>query len=256
MLALSTRIPAIMTRSLSGSLVPSAISLLSHLTQTERPIRAGQTSSDTEPILAPFRKNSTASLPRTGRCSGSQPVTPGTLVLFGLKNTEKIVGPSVLRYAMSRNFYSISKTKTDEPAPATLREPHGSVIRELEPAFRRAGLIKVYEGRFSVRFSFGKNQFLDVVPAQNLQLIQLYFIDANGVRHVLDNLMSQFEPDAFAKHWSYLSTIYEKFGVDEESTPEATRVQGLNLYSLLRCGHAIRFLESNKEALADLAPVF
>jgi len=253
MLVLNTRIPGILTRSLSGRLPPSATSLCTHLPQTGR---FEKISGSTESLFFPFKKCSTVRFLHTSSCSGSQVVTPKILGLFGWKNTEKIIGPSVLQYAMCRNFYSISKTKSAEPAPATLREPYGSVIRELEPAFRHAGLTKVYESGFSVRFSFGTNQFFDLVPTDHRRMMQLYFVDACGIRHVLDNLMSQFEPDAFARHWSTLDAIYNNFGMDLDDTPETTRIQGVQLCASLRCRHAIQFLVSNKAALADLSPIF
>ena len=255
MLILNTRAPSIMIRSFLGSLAPSATSLCLHLPE---PRNAINTARGTAPILPAFNKSSTARLPAPGSHSESSTVSPRILGLFGLRNTEKIVGPSALWYVMSRDFSSFGPTKADQPAPPMMRlcEPHGSAIKVLEPEFHKAGLIKTYEGEFSAIFSLGTYQFIYIAPPDNSFRIRLYFRDENGFLHILDKLMKRFEPIAFAKHWSDLDVILKKYGLNAKDTPEAKREEGVRLLSMLRCRYAISFLAANKETLADMSPIF
>jgi len=133
-----------------------------------------------------------------------------------------------------------------------LRDPYGPFIRFLDPEFVKAGLINLYEDDHSVKFALGKNQFLHIDTGRDNQLaISVIFSDKNGNQHYISELMKKFEPSAFDKRLSELNAIIKKYGLNNQP---ASSVEGLLFYSVALFRQVIRFIESNKKALAELPP--
>jgi len=254
-----TRAPGIMTHPFLRSLAPSVTSLCSHLPDLRRAkkIDAPVTGMGTDPTPIP-KTTGACRFYSSARSTYPATVTHQILGLVGLRNTEKIVGPSVLRFLMSR-YFSSSITKTPGSAPTCSPEPYASTIKSLEPEFQKAGLIKIYENHDNVIFSAGSNQairlFIDGArqPATGPYL-ELDFRDKYGNVCELHELMERFEPETYSKNLAALVQVAREHRLYRKDTPEAACEKGTRIFVLLMFRQVLRFLESHKKALSDLPP--
>jgi len=240
-----TRAPGMLTRALTSSVAPAIASMC--LPKNSETTKA--------PRYASFLKNSCTGFCSTGNSTAVNPVSPKILGLFGLRNTEKIVGTSVLRYVMKRHFSDIRKTNPAAagPIPKDPREPYASVIRTLAPEFLKAGFIKIFEKDDFVEFSFGVNQVLKIVANRTEQpAIGLYFSDRSGHVHQLSQLMKQLDPAGYDKSSTNLTLLENEYGVKDERRPHAIREEGVRICAFLIFQYVISFMESNRKALSEL----
>jgi hypothetical protein len=109
-----TRAPCTLARPILESLAPPLVSLRSHLPalpKTEKinfPTTA--TLTDSAPGPSKIVRTYQASFP--ARPSYSGPVIPKVFGLYGMRNTREIIGSTVLRYVIGRDFSSSTNSKT------------------------------------------------------------------------------------------------------------------------------------------------
>lgn len=162
------------------------------------------------------------------------------------------------RIAQQRCFSALNVLKSSEDIPSQkyAREPYASVIHFLAPEFLKAGLIKVYEGKYSVKYFFGINQFLEIIPQENSHWMTFFFRDEHGFIHQLDDLINRADPAASAKYRSETNAVIKLFGLDVQETPKAKRDKGIWLTSYLNFSYTINAFSSTKAAFVDIAPIF
>jgi len=133
-----------------------------------------------------------------------------------------------------------------------LSEPYRSVIKLLEPELLKRGFKKTEEVERCVRFSFGTNQFFDVMTHRdNVSSIAAFYLDKQGNQAYISHLMKKFEPATYEKNISDQNAVRKKYRLDDQGTPEATRNEGMRIYLTLILRQIISFLDSNKKALVD-----
>jgi len=181
-------------------------------------------------------------------------VSPVIYNLFGTSRAEKILGPLILRYVISRH-YSVTRamTSADGTAPfETMNEPYGSIIESLQPKFLRAGLIKIHQDKVSVTFSDGTRRLQIITDPDTLPSESGYFVDKCGRRHCIGVLQKQFNPEAFFKELGDLKNILDRFGVEDIGKSQAAKDDGIRDYLSLSFRQMINFMDSNKQALSRL----
>jgi len=258
MLVPIVRAPSILSRSLLGSLAPTVSCLCSHLPELRRPKipDAPQYTTRNHPAL-PSKIVNSYNFPSRVKSADSSAVSPRILGLFGIRNTEKIVGPSVLRYVTTRDFSSTGATKVDDVTPPrkALMEPFGSIVKFLEPEFLRARLVKTDQVETAQFFSYGKNQYLSLsvyVRSNGLESVGIFFGNTGGDAFCMLSLIEQFEPVAYAKNQSELNAISEKFRLNDKNAPRALRDVGAFIHTLTMLRQVINFMEKNKRILTEL----
>ena len=251
-----TRTPSFIARTFVNKLAPPVTSLCSHFPATRKldKFDAPKTSPDTDPNHSRYKTS-------TVKPAASSAAYPRISGLFGLRNTEKLIGPSVLRYVMSRNFSGTCATKIHAAAPTDSRTAYVSAIKFLEPEFLKAGLIKVYENNDNVIFSVGTDQSLRIIMDSTKRRAialhsGLFFRDKYGTIHALHNLMNQLAPETYIENICVLNPICRNHGLVEydTDTPQTKREEGARIYALLLFRQVISFLETHKKALSELTP--
>lgn len=236
-----TRAPFVFSRTSTCCLTPAVAVLNSHLTEIAElaKVDAPKTGEPTKPVRS------------TSGPVGLNGIEHKIVRLFGMINTDRIVGPSLLRYIVSRNFSSAStagSTGLFEP----MHEPYGSVIKSLQSRFLNAGLFKIHEDATSVTFSDGTHKLQIVTDRDNLPSEAGYFIDRYGARHCVRTLQKQFNPEAFLKEVGDLRNILDRYGVEDIGKSQAQKEDGIRDYLSLSFRQMISFMDSNKKALSRL----
>lgn len=78
---------------------------------------------------------------------------PKFCALYGIRNAERILGPTILHYVMNRSVSSLGAAKLAETRHLLMpmREHFGSVINSMQPEFLKSGLMKIHEDEMSLR---------------------------------------------------------------------------------------------------------
>jgi len=236
-----TRAPIVFSRTSTCCLAPAAAALNSQLSSNREPDKDDPPKSGAHTGQAPSRS---APEKRTG-------IEGRIIRIFGMMNTDRIVGPSLLRYIISRNFTSAGMTGSPalfEP----MQEPYRSVIQSLQSRFLNAGLFKIHEDATSVTFSDGAHKLQIVTDRHTLPSETGQFIDRNGKPHCLRGLQKQFNPEAFFKEVGDLKNILDRYGVEDIGKAQAVKDEAIRDYLSLSFRQMIHFMESNKMALSRL----
>ncbi len=107
-----TRASGNIDRAFANCLAPSVAALRSHLPASDKLYRSIAVP-DTDRSFSPAKISSAAQSSFQVGSARSIPATSRIFGLYGLTNTRKIIGPTVLRYVISRDF---SGTRTDSEA--------------------------------------------------------------------------------------------------------------------------------------------
>ena len=236
-----TRAPIAFSRTSTCCLAPAAAALKSQLPAVKERDKVDAPIADPKTTQAP---------PRSG--SDSLSSTERRIVrIFGMINTDRIVGPSLLRYILSRNFTSAAMNPSSarfEP----MDEPYGSVIKSLQSRFLKAGLFKIHEDASSVTFSDGTHQLQITTDRDTLPSERGHFIDSNGKPHCVRGLQKQFNPEAYFKEVGDLGNILDTYGVEDINKSQTAIDDGIRDYLSLSFRQMINFMATNKMALSKL----
>lgn len=235
-----TRAPIIYSRGSSCCLAPAVAALNSQPAAKERESAAGQQS-------VPDKNH---------RYSDAIPadlakLENGIVKVFGRTTTEKIVGPSLLRYLVSRNFLNADMASS-LPLLETMHEPYGSVINALHSKFINAGLFKIHEDDSSVTFSDQQHKLRIVTDRHYLPSEAGIFIDKNEKSYCIRGLQKKMNPEAFLKEVGDLRNILDQYGGQKIDQSQTVKDEAIRDYLTLSFRQMINFMDANKRALSRL----
>jgi len=194
--------------------------------------------------------------PFSGATSSASNVFSGAsriIFLFGVKNTDRVVGSAALHRLLYRPVSLISAPQSmPYPVITPVSEPYRSVIKSVESEFQRLGYTKTYTGQYGVTFSDGTKKIEIISEIIGRPSENAVFISRRGKLYELWTLRMALHPETFEAELEALKDILIEYGVGKKRTPNAVQTEGIRLYLELGMKQMIQFLESNQYALHDI----